>query len=180
MAQFVHTVPATDRAQLTEIQWLRGAVALLRITLGIIIVVTWVDNLQKGIYTAQGITDLFTHPDWGAFSQGGGALLGYRTIIENSILQFPGLFAGFQMIAELLLGLGLLVGGLTPLAGAGATLFFFNLFLTYFGNSQEWIWTYVLLTVSALVVTLTLSGRQLGVDQFLLKKFGKPPLRFLW
>lgn len=180
MAQFVQTVPATDRAQLTEIQWLRGAVALLRITLGIIIVVTWVDNLQKGIYTAQGITDLFTHPDWGAFSQGGGALFGYRTIIENTILQFPGLFAGFQMIAELLLGLGLLVGGLTPLAGAGATLFFFNLFLTYFGNSQEWIWTYVLLTVSALVVTLTLSGRQLGVDQFLLKKFGKPPLRFLW
>ena len=180
MAQSIHTLPATERAQLTEVQWLRGAVALLRITLGIIILVTWLNNLQKGIYTAQGITDLFTHPDWGAFTHGGGALFGYRAIIENTILQFPGLFASFQMIAELLLGLGLLIGSLTPLVGAGATLFFFNLFLTYAGNSREWIWIYVLLTVSALVVTLTLSGRQLGVDQFLLKKFGKPPLRFLW
>ena len=180
MAQFVETLPTTEGTHVTEVQWLRGALALLRITLGVIVVVTWFSNLQKGIYTAQGITDLFTHPDWGAFSHGGGALLGYRSIIENTILQFPGLFAGFQMVAELLLGLGLLVGALTPLAGAGATLFFFNLFLTYFGNNQEWIWTYVLLTVSALVVTITLSGRQLGVDQFLLKKYGKPPLRFLW
>ena len=89
------------------------------------------------------------------------------------------LFAGFQMVAEFLMGLGLLVGGLTPLAGAGATLFFFNLFLTYFGGN-EWIWTYVLLTVSALVVTITLAGRQFGLDQYLLHKRGQPPIRFLW
>jgi len=73
-----------------------------------------------------------------------------------------------------------LVGGLTPVAGAGATLFFLNLFLTYFGNSQEWIWTYVLLTMPALVVTITLSGRQWGLGQFLLQKRGPPPAPFLW
>jgi uncharacterized membrane protein YphA (DoxX/SURF4 family) len=106
-------------------------------------------------------------------------LLGYRIIIENTVLQFPGVFAGFQMVAEFLMGLGLLVGGLTPLAGAGAMLFFFNLFLTYFGGN-EWIWTYVLLTVSALVVTITLAGRQFGFDQYLLQKRGQPAIRFLW
>jgi uncharacterized membrane protein YphA (DoxX/SURF4 family) len=83
------------------------------------------------------------------------------------------------MVAEFLMGLGLLVGGLTPLAGAGAMLFFFNLFLTYFGGN-EWIWTYVLLTVSALVVTITLAGRQFGFDQYLLQKRGQPAIRFLW
>ena len=84
------------------------------------------------------------------------------------------------MIAEFLMGLGLFVGGLTPLAGAGTTFFFFNLFLAYLGNNQEWVWTHVLLTVSALVVTVTLSGRQFGVDRYLLEKRGPPPVRFLW
>ncbi len=131
-----------------ETNWTPLALALLRITLGVIILATWWENWQKGLYTAQGITDLFTHPDWGAFSHGGGVLFGYQSIVENTILQLPGLFAGFQLVAEFLMGLGLLVGGLTPLAGAGATLFFFNLFLTYFGNSNEWIWTYVLLSAA--------------------------------
>ena len=131
------------------------------------------------MYTADGITDLFLNPDWGAFTQGGGALLGYRVVIENTVLQAPGLFGAFQLVAEFLMGLGLLAGGLTPVAGAGAVFFFLNLFLTYFG-SEEWIWIYVLLTVSALVVTLTRSGREFGFDKFLLKKRGDPPLHILW
>lgn len=163
-----------------EAQRLRRITAILRITLGVIILATWWDNLQKGIYTAQGITDLFTHPDWGAFTFGGGALPGYRPIIENTILQVPGLFAGLQMVAELLMGLGLLAGGLTPLAGAGATFFFFNLFLTYLGNTQEWIWTYVLLVVAALVVALARSGRVWGLDAILYRIQGEPKPRFLW
>ncbi|MFZ0548417.1 MAG: hypothetical protein WAM60_23415 [Candidatus Promineifilaceae bacterium] len=164
----------------TQEHRLRQIVAILRITLGVIILATWFENLQKGIYTAQGITDLFTHPDWGAFTYGGGALPGYRPIIEHTVLQVPGLFAMFQMVAELLMGLGLLVGGLTPVVGTAAAFFFFNLFLTYFGNTQEWIWTYVLLVVSALVVALTRSGRVWGVDAILQRIQGEPKPRFLW
>lgn len=163
-----------------EGQRLRRLIAILRITLGVIILATWLENLQKGIYTAQGITDLFTHPDWGAFSNGGGALPGFKPLIENTVLAVPGLFAVFQMVAELLMGLGLLVGGLTPIAGAGATFFFFNLLLTYLGNSDEWIWTYVLLTVAALVVALARSGRVWGLDAVLYLRKGQPNPRFLW
>ncbi|MCI0394545.1 MAG: hypothetical protein L0332_18370 [Chloroflexi bacterium] len=159
---------------------LRTAVAVLRMTLGVIILATWFDNLRKGIYTAQGLTDLFTHPDWGIFTFGGGAFLGYRGLVEATILQVPGLFATFQMVAELLMGLGLLLGALTPLAGVGATFFFFNLFLAYLGHTEEWIWTYVLLSVSAFVVTITRAGRELGLDRRLWQKWGEPPFPFLW
>jgi uncharacterized membrane protein YphA (DoxX/SURF4 family) len=152
-----------------EARNLRRYTAILRIVLGIIILATWWENLQKGLYTAQGITDLFTHPDWGAFSNGGGALPGYRAIIQATVLQVPGAFGAFQMVAEFLMGAGLLLGTLTPLAGLGATFFFLNLFLTYLGNTQEWIWTYVLLTTAALVVTLARSGREWGVDGYLLR-----------
>ena len=161
--------------QTNETQTLRGIIAVLRITVGVILLVTWYDNFQKGIYTADGITGLFSY----IFNDNGGGPAFYRALIENSILQVPGLFAGFQLVAELLLAVGLIVGGLTPLVGFGATLFFFNLFLAYFGGN-EWIWTYVLLTSSAFVVAFTRSGRAFGIDQLLVKARGEPPVFFLW
>lgn len=158
-----------------EAKNLRRIIALLRITLGVILLATWYDNLTKGLYTADGITGLFDY----IFNEAGGGPGFYRAMISGTILQAPGAFAGFQMVAELLMGLALLIGFLTPIAGGGATLFFFNLLLAYFGGN-EWIWTYVLLTMAALVVTLTRSGRAFGVDQLLLAKRGQPPLRILW
>lgn len=158
-----------------DVQRLRSLIAPLRITLGLILLVTWYDNLNKGLYSADGITGLFNY----IFNDVGGGAAWYRALIEGSILQVPGAFAGFQLVAELLLGLGLLFGGLTPIAGISAAIFFFNLFLSYYGGN-EWIWTYVLLTVSALVVGLSHSGRAFGLDQYLLKTRGEPPYPFLW
>ncbi len=158
-----------------EVQRMRTILALLRITLGVILLYSWYENLTKGVYTADGITGLFNY----IFNDTGGGPAFYRNLIESTILQSPGTFATFQLVAELLLGLGLLFGGLTPLAGAGATLFFLNLFLAYFGGN-EWIWTYVLLTSSALVVTLTYCGRALGLDRYFFNRFGPSPLGILW
>ncbi|NJN82900.1 MAG: hypothetical protein HC802_11880 [Caldilineaceae bacterium] len=159
----------------SEVQTVRRVIALLRVTLGVILLVTWYDNFTKGVYTADGILGLFNY----LFNDNGGGPEFYRALINGTILQAPGLFAGFQMVGELLLGLGLLFGGLTMLSGLGATFFFFNLFLAYFGGS-EWIWTYVLLMVSSFVVALTRSGRAFGIDHYLVKKFGEPRVFFLW
>ncbi len=162
-----------------DVRKLRRAVALLRITLGVIILVTWWDNFTKeptSVYTAEGIQGLF---DWIFNTTGGGNFLGYRGIVQNTILQAPAAFAAFQMIAEFLMGLGLLVGGLTRLASLGALFFFLNLFFAFLGGS-EWIWTYVLLTMSSLVVFLTYAGRELGFDWYILKRRGAPPIPFLW
>lgn len=153
----------------------RQATAILRITLGVILVVTWFKNLQDGIYTADGIVGLFNY----LFNDNGGGPAFYRSLINGTILQVPGLFAVFQLVGELLLGLGLLVGLFTPLAALGAALFFFNLFLAYLGGN-EWIWTYVLLTVSALVVALSQSGRAWGLDSLLLRRLGEPPGGPIW
>ena len=153
---------------------IRKIVALLRITLGIIILVTWAENLTKGTYSGGGITGLFEY----IFDENGGGAAFYRAIIEGTILQAPAAFGAFQLVAEFLMGVGLLVGLFTPLAGLGATLFFFNLILAFWGG-QEWIWTYVLLTVSTVVIALTRSGRAWGIDAWLLTRRGEPSLKFL-
>jgi hypothetical protein len=153
---------------------LRKIIALLRITLGIIILVTWIENLSKGTYSGGGINGLF---DYIFYENGGGAAF-YRAIIEGTILQAPAVFGAFQLVAEFLMAVGLLFGLFTPLAGLGAALFFFNLILAFWGG-QEWIWTYVLLTVSTTVVALTRSGRAWGIDTWLLARRGEPSLRFL-
>jgi uncharacterized membrane protein YphA (DoxX/SURF4 family) len=154
------------------------AVALLRATLGVIILVTWYDNLTKGLYTAEGLTGFF---NWLFDAQNGnGSSLGfYKSILDAVIVPLAGPFAFFQMIAELLMGLALLLGGLTRFFGLAAVIFFTNLLLAYFGG-QEWIWVYVLLIMSALTVTISQAGRRWGIDQWLVENRGEPPLPFLW
>lgn len=156
----------------------RRAVAILRIVLGVIILATWQGNVRDGLYTADGLTGFFNwlfDPDNG----NGSSLIFYKSILDATLLRFPGLFGTFQMITEFLMGLGLLLGGLTRFFGLAAIFFFFNLFLSYFGG-HEWIWTYVLLITSSLAVTLTYAGRLWGVDQYLLQKRGQSPLNLLW
>jgi uncharacterized membrane protein YphA (DoxX/SURF4 family) len=158
-----------------DVYKLRRTVALLRITLGVILLVTWWENLQKGLYQADGFAGFI---NWLA---DGHPLAVYRAFLINVVGANATVFGTFQLIAELGIGLALLVGLFTPLAGLGATFFFFNLFLAFLNpNTGEWIWTYVLLVVAALVVALTRSGRALGLDRRLARNRGKPPFPLLW
>jgi len=157
--------------QTSEKEQLRTAVALLRITLGIILLATWADNLNKGLYTADGLTDFL---NWLADPNGNAGSFGlYHAFIDAAVIPIAGLFGPLQLIAELTMGLALLLGGLTRLFGLVAALFFFNLFLAYFGG-HEWIWTYVLLFMSALTVTLGAAGRKWGIDYWLQQRWGPP------
>ena len=157
---------------------IQTSLVLLRVILGVIILVTWFDNLQKGLYTADGLTGFFNwlfDPENG----NGSSLLFYKSILDAVIIPVAGVFAGFQMVTELLMGLGLLLGGLTRFFGLAAVVFFLNLSLAYFGG-HEWIWTYILLLVSSLVIAQTRAGRRWGLDRWLIQTRGEPPADFLW
>ena len=148
--------------------------AIPRILLGVILIATWFENLNKGLYTADGFRGFMY------YLAEGHPLGFYAGFLTNVIAPLAGVFGPAQMAAELLMGLALLVGVLTPLFGLGSILFFFNLFLAYLNpNLGEWIWTYVMLITLAVIVTFGRAGRSLGVDMFLLKRFGENKLP-LW
>ena len=154
---------------------LRRSVALLRITLGVIILVTWWENLQKGLYQADNFAGFIN-------SLAAGHPVGpYRAFLTGIIIPNATIFSTFQLITELGMGLALVLGLFTPIAGLGAAFFFANLLLSYLNpGTGEWIWTYVLLTMAALVVAFTRSGRALGLDRRLAKDRGSPPYPLLW
>ncbi len=157
---------------------LQTAVALLRITLGVIILAAWYDNIRIGIYTAEGLTGFF---NWLFDSENGNgsSLLFYKSFLDTAVVPVAGAFGAFQLVAELLLGVALILGFFTRLFGLAAMLFFTNLFFSYFGG-HEWIWTYVLLFMSALTITLGSAGRRWGIDSRLLKSRGEPRIPILW
>lgn len=143
----------------------RTYLSVLRILLGVILLVTWKENLDKGLYTADGFRNFIE------YLAAGHPLELYRWFLLSVIAPISNVFGVFQMFAELAMGLALLTGALTRLTGTAATFFFFNLFLAYLNpNPGEWIWTYVMLVVIAAVVTLGRAGRTWGIDGLIYKR----------
>jgi uncharacterized membrane protein YphA (DoxX/SURF4 family) len=145
-------------------------VALLRIMMGLMFLTTWYSNLQKGFYTPDGLLGFFTE----VFPISENPLTFYAAFIENVIIPIRHLFAPFQLVAEFLLGLALLVGFFTPVFSLGGIIFLINTFLLTFGH--DWIWAYFMPIGILTVCTLTLAGRALGADGLLLKRFGQPSI----
>lgn len=148
-------------------------IALLRIMLGLVFLTTWGSNLLKGYYTPDGLQNFFLD----VFPQSENPLTWYAAFINDVILPARGVFAPFQLVAEFLMGLALLVGLFTPLASAAAIFFLANTFLATFGH--DWPWAYLMPITIAGVCCLTRAGRSLGVDAYLRKVFGEPKLA-LW
>jgi uncharacterized membrane protein YphA (DoxX/SURF4 family) len=154
-----------------------AGLAALRITLGVIILRTWFDNLDKDLYTGDGLEaflDFLFSPD------GNDSSLGfYESLLDAIVVPISGLYAAVQLVVELAIGIGLIIGGFTRLCSLIAAVFFFNLLLAYFGGN-EWIWTYVLLFVSSVVVYLSAAGRTWGVDARLAARHQNSKLSRLW
>lgn len=155
-------------------------VALLRIVLGIITLLTWVSNIEKDFYDGDNFAGFFDWVRKPAEEGGNGATLGFvQSLVDGTLLQAPELFGWLMTFFELGIALALILGVFTRAASLAATAFFGSLFLVYFGG-EEWMGTYALLTASAFTIFLSWGGRVLGVDQFLAKRRGESPLTLLW
>ena len=147
----------------------RNSLVLARVVLGVIFLVTWFDNLNKGLYTADGFNGFMY------YLANGHPIAPYGAFLTQIIAPIAVVFAPLQMAAELAMALALITGALTRLAGAGALVFTFNLFLSYLNpNLGEWIWTYVMLMTLAAIAAFGHSGRFFGVDKQLVARFGEP------
>lgn len=153
----------------TALKW----IAALRIMLGLMFLTTWGFNLLDGFYTPDGLLKFFTE----IYPQSENPLALYAGFINGVILPARSVFAPFQLVAEGLMGLALLMGAFTPLFSLAGIFFLVNTFLATLGH--DWPWSYIL-PIGILVVTLfTQAGRVWGVDAYLFRRFGERG-RLLW
>ena len=151
-----------EKQPTTSLSWL----ALLRSLVGLVILTSWFSNLGKGFYTPDGLMDFFTN----VFPQSENPLTWYATFINATILPIRSIFAPFQLVAEFLLGLALLLGGFTRLFSLAGIFFLLNTMLATFGH--DWPWSYLMPIVILGVVFLAQAGRAWGIDNLLYKQFG--------
>jgi thiosulfate dehydrogenase [quinone] large subunit len=149
-------------------------ISLLRILLGILFLTTWSSNLTKSFYTPDGLVDFFTN----VFPQSENPLAWYAAFINGIILPIRGFFAPFQLVAEFLIGVFLLLGFLTPLTSFAGIIFIINTFLASFGH--DWPWSYGMMLAILAVVLVTRAGRSIGIDNLLYDRRGEPRIPFLW
>lgn len=147
----------------TPLAW----IAILRILMGFVFLTTWFINLRNGFYTPDGLLRFFTE----VYPQSNNPLAWYAAFINNVILPVRAAFAPFQLVTELLMGLGLLIGAFTPFFSLAGIFFLINTFLATLGH--DWPWSYWI-PIGILVVTFfSRAGRAWGVDALLVRRFGK-------
>lgn len=144
--------------------------ALARIFLGLLFLETWVENLTKGLYWTNDYADFIrNYADKNVLPL-------YPTLLDKVVIPNAAFFSKAQMFTELvIIGLFLLVGFLTPVAGVVAGLFALNLLLATRGTG-DWWGTYALLIVLAFLVALAQAGRTWGIDARLADRNPRPIL----
>ncbi|MFX0086742.1 MAG: hypothetical protein ACFFAU_13810 [Candidatus Hodarchaeota archaeon] len=141
-----------------------GYVVLLRISLGLAFLTTWVSNLVKGVFTSSGFVSTISwfldHEDH--------VITPFDTIIRNVAFPNASLFGFGWFIMEFFISITLLLGVLTRLGsifGAGSTVI---LGLGTLG--VEWLWTQPILFIGFVTCALIGAGRWYGIDFWLKDK----------
>jgi len=139
-----------------------SGLALVRVTIGAMLLSTFFENLRKGLYTTEEYAKLInsyiekTHaPDvWKA--------------IMGLVAAHAAIAAPLQAMTEISLGILLLIGLLTRPAAFVAFLFLGSLWLSELGIG--WIWELLVMVLASLGLAIGRAGRRWGVDAWLAQR----------
>jgi uncharacterized membrane protein YphA (DoxX/SURF4 family) len=91
----------------------------------------------------------------------------HRTFMKDVVLPHMTIFGPIVFVAELVFAGSMLLGLAVRLVGVLAVAYTLQLWLGLYGNSSEWPWTYMFLTLLMFLFALEGAGRSLGLDAWL-------------
>jgi uncharacterized membrane protein YphA (DoxX/SURF4 family) len=161
MATSLSPLRPTGRPQAAD------GLALVRLTIGAMFVWVFFENLGKGLYTAGGYSSLIhfyikmSHSPavWKA--------------VMGSAANHAGFAAPMQAIAEISLGILLVLGLFTRPAAFVAFLYLGSLWVSEWGTA--WIWELLVPVLACLGLGLGRAGRAWGVDALLARRNAASP-----
>ncbi|PYX07166.1 MAG: hypothetical protein DMG88_15620 [Acidobacteria bacterium] len=144
-----------------------NGLAIVRVTIGAMLVWVFFENLGKGLYTPAGYAGLvnyyITH--------------GHSPAVWKSVMALAAshaaMAAPIQALTEISLGVLLVIGLLTRPAAFVAFLYLGSLWISEWGTS--WIWELLVPVLASLGVAVGRAGRTWGVDALLAQRRPSSP-----
>ena len=144
-----------------------NGLAIVRVTIGAMLVWVFFENLGKGLYTPAGYAGLINYYIKASHSPAAWkAVMGFAA--SHATMAAP-----TQAVTEIGLGTLLVIGLLTRPAAFVAFLYLGSLWISEWGTS--WIWELLVSVMAALSLTVGRAGRAWGVDALLARRWPSSP-----
>ncbi len=144
-----------------------NGLVLVRLTIGAMLVWVFFENLGKGLYTAGGYSGLINN-----YIKAGHAPAAWKAVMALAA-SHAAMAAPMQAIAEISLGILLIIGLLTRPAAFVAFLYLGSLWVSEWGTA--WIWELLVPVLASLGLAVGRAGRKWGVDAWLSQRWPSSP-----
>lgn len=156
---------ATDAARESQVA---NGLAIVRLTIGIMFVSVFFENLGKGLYRPAGYAGLIDY-----YIKQGHAPGAWKAVMAQAA-SHAAVAAPLQAVAEISLGILLILGLLTRPVAFVAFLFLGSLWMSEWGTA--WIWELLVPVLACLGLAVGSAGRKWGVDAWLSRLWPSSPL----
>jgi uncharacterized membrane protein YphA (DoxX/SURF4 family) len=141
--------------------------ALVRVTIGVMLISVFFENLGKGAYTPAGYAGVIRY-----YIENSHSPAAWKWVMGLVEGHAP-IAAPLQATTEISLGILLLIGLFTRTAAFVAFLFLGSLWLSEYGKS--WIWELLVPVLACLGLAIGRAGRRWGVDAWLSQRRPSSP-----
>lgn len=141
--------------------------AIVRVTIGAMLVWVFFENLGKGLYTTAGYANLINY--YVKASHSPAVWKEVMTLAANH----AAMAAPMQALTEISLGILLVIGLLTRPVALVAFLYLGSLWVSEWGTA--WIWELLVPVMASLALVVGRAGRTWGVDAWLAQRWPSAP-----
>jgi uncharacterized membrane protein YphA (DoxX/SURF4 family) len=157
------TTPTLVRSGVPQQSQAPNGLAIVRVTIGAMLVWVFFENLGKGLYKPAGYAGLINY-----YIQHDHAPAIWKSIMALAA-SHAAMAAPLQAVTEIGLGILLVVGLFTRPAAFVAFLYLGSLWVSEWGTS--WIWELLVPVMASLGVAVGSAGRRWGVDAWLAQRW---------
>jgi uncharacterized membrane protein YphA (DoxX/SURF4 family) len=156
-----------ENSYMPDQPYARIGLAIVRLTIGAMLVWVFFENLGKGLYTPAGYAGLINY-----YIQHSHAPAAWKDVMAAAA-NHAALAAPMQAMAEISLGILLVVGLLTRPVAFVAFLYLASLWVSEWGTS--WIWELLVPVLASFGLAVGRAGRAWGVDATLARRWPSSP-----
>jgi len=141
--------------------------AIVRVTIGAMLVWVFFENLGKGLYTPAGYAGLISY-----YIKNSHSPAIWKSVMALAA-SHAAMAAPMQAVTEIGLGILLVIGLLTRPAAFVAFLYLGSLWVSEWGTA--WIWELLVPVMASLALAVGRAGRTCGVDALLARRWPSSP-----